>query len=506
MSELINASDPVNGAAERTYAQTGFDPGMTDSQLSCTPTRVAKTVFNSYQSDALTVAGYIRDFAQYDGRCDGNFDVQSAGRGADLTRFPAGAFDELVVGPVGIIGDQGSKQDVINRAAIDFKIASSEADLPNQRGKVTFTDPWGDVQSYRNVGFNGWASGDAAELFDPAKAQGALGAAVRLHRDTPGLRIGLHIGGFEMSQAFHHIAKDPQARARFAQSLARIFQVFPMFTTLHLDWQWPSSQGAPSNTYGSEDGENYAALIRETKAGLAKVTPNLVVAVTAPASVARLKAINVPLLVTAGADRINLLTLDHFGSPAPSGLAHQANLRRAPGNANQLCADDAVTYLITDAKVEARRIHLGYTALTRNARGAQVSEFSPLKGTSEPSSGEAVTVGSFESGVSEYADVLRGYLDLEKQQGRNGFNLYTDTTADADFLYSPNSRVFLSLDTPRSVKAKAEYARQRGLGGLFAFAGDADPGVLTNAAHEGLGHTATKTVVDMKPFYFTGQN
>ncbi|CAM5347582.1 hypothetical protein STANM309S_03549 [Streptomyces tanashiensis] len=120
-----------------------------------------------------------------------------------------------------------------------------------------------------------------------------------LHRDTPGLRIGLHVGSFEIDEAFHHIAKDPQARARFAQSLARIFEVFPMFTTLHLDWQWPSSQGAPSNTYGSEDGENYAALIRETKAGLAKVTPNLVVAVTAPASVARLKAINVPLLVTA---------------------------------------------------------------------------------------------------------------------------------------------------------------------------------------------------------------
>ena len=44
--------------------------------------------------------------------------------------------------------------------------------------------------------------------------------------------------------------------------------------------------------------------------------------------------------------------------------------------------------------------------------------------------------------------------DLENQKGRNGFNVYTDQVADADFLYNPESKLFMSLDTPRTVKAK----------------------------------------------------
>ncbi|WP_143060334.1 hypothetical protein [Streptomyces sp. TLI_105] len=47
--------------------------------------------------------------------------------------------------------------------------------------------------------------------------------------------------------------------------------------------------------------------------------------------------------------------------------------------------------------------------------------------------------GTFESGTTEPADILRNYLDLETGAGCNGFTLYTDTVADADFLYNPDS-------------------------------------------------------------------
>lgn len=478
MSELVHSSDPgttcngqvwAQGAAEKTYQVNGFDPAKTDDAASFTPGRVAKTVFNTYRGDGdLTVAAFLTDFSAYDSRLgqyagDTNVDYSVGGRGIDVARLAAsgGAFDEVVVSFAGIIGDQGEKKDVINRAALDFKIASSQSDLPNHRGAVTFIDGWGDVLAYLNLGFNRFVSDDAAAMFDPAKAQGLLGAVNRLHRDNPGLKVGLTVGGWTMSQAFHHIVKEPESRARFTQSLQRIFRTFPMFSTLHLDWEWPGSQGAVGNDFGPEDAGNYATLIRETKAAL----PEATIAVAIPAELDRLRAVNVPALLEAGAGRFDLMAYDLFASPSSSALGHQASLYGNPDDPDTLSIDKAVTYLLDEAQVPSRTIHLGYTTYSRNARQASLSSTSPLKGTYNPGP-DGSTVGSFESGVSDYADILRDYLDLEQQTGRNGFTLHTDSTADADFLYNPDIQVYMSLDTPRSVRAKAEYARAKNLGGL----------------------------------------
>ncbi|MER8188405.1 glycosyl hydrolase family 18 protein [Kitasatospora sp. NPDC094015] len=433
-------------------------------------------------------------------------DFREGGAGADLTRLPATAFDEIVIGPVGIIGDQGESKDTINKAAVDFKIAASESDLANHRGEATFTDGWGDVLAYVGFGFDGWFSDDAAGNFTAVKAHGLLGAAVRLHRANPKLKVGLHVGGWKMSEAFHHIAKEAESRTRFAESLARIFRTFPMFTTLHLDWRYPGAEGAPGNDYGPEDPENYASLIRATKNLLDPLAAGgVTIAVSLPGTVEKLKAANVPLLADNGASRFNLHTLDYFGTPWAEKINHHANLRRDPNNPDQPCVDDAVQYLINDLNIDPHKIHLAYATHTRNAQRAEIKKISPLSGEYEPYPGEA-TVGTVESGTSRPADVWRNYYDLEAKKGRNGFTLYTDTTSDADFLYNEDSKVFFSLDTPRSVKSKAEYAATHKLGGLFAFDAEADNGLLANAAREGLGHTLTDTVIDMKPLYITGES
>ncbi|MFH8839540.1 glycosyl hydrolase family 18 protein [Streptomyces sp. NPDC017868] len=521
MSDLVNASDPgtdVNGevwgkgAAEKTYEVNGFDPAREDVKLSYTPRRAAKTVFNTYQGgNGLILSGYVAADATYDSRYgqhpgDANVGYQEGGPGADIARIPAGAFDELVVGAVGIVGDEGEKKDVIDRAAADFGIASSQDGLPGQRGKATFTDAWGDVLGYIGFGFNGWFSNDAAPHFTQDKAHGLLGAVAGLKKSNPALKVGLNVGGWEMSQAFHHVAEEPGLRTAFADSLARIFRAFPMFTTLHLDWQFPGAMGASDNVYGPEDPENYARLIREVKQKLDPIVPGGVeIAVAVAGTVEKIKAANVPLLVDAGAGRLNLLAFDFFGSPWSDKLGHHAPLRRDPQAPDAPSVDDAVSYLIQDLKIAPGAIHLAYATSSRNAQRAEIASTSPLKGGYDPYPG-ATTVGTFKSGESEPADLLRNYLDLENGGARNGFALYTDTVADADFLHNPDSGVFVSLDTPRTVRAKAEYARAHKLGGLYAHRADADTGLLANAAREGLGHTVTGTVVDMKPLYVTGKN
>ncbi len=483
----------------------GFDPATEDVKLSYTPRRSAKTVFNTYQGgNGLTLSGAVASYTAYDDRYgqfagDVNLDYRQGGPGADIARIPADAFDEIVIGGVGIIGDQGEKKDVIERAALDFKIASSRSDLPDRRGRATFTDGWNDVLAHIGFGFDGWFSDDSAGNFTQDKARGVLGAVAALKKKNPKLKVGLDVGGWEMSEAFHRIAKEAKSREALADSLARIFQAFPMFTAVHLDWQFPGVPGAPENAYGPEDPENFAQLIRAVRQKL----PNATIAISAPAVVDRIRDMNVPLLVAAGAQRVNLLAFDHFGSPWAEGLAHHAPLRHDPHADEPQSVDAAVTYLVEELNVAPGVIHLAYATHTRNAQRAQVRGISPLSGSYEAYP-DRTTVGSFESGKSEQADILRNYLDLENGTGRNGFSLYTDTRADADFLHNPESGVFISLDTPRTVKAKAEYARAKKLGGLYAYRADGDTGLLANAAREGLGHTVTTTVVDMKPLYVTG--
>ncbi|GAA1165423.1 hypothetical protein F4556_006817 [Kitasatospora gansuensis] len=145
----------------------------------------------------------------------------------------------------------------------------------------------------------------------------------------------------------------------------------------------------------------------------------------------------------------------------------------------------------------------GVSTISNNARNAQITSWSPLLGTYTP--GDGTTVGTFESGRTEWFDILTNHLGLEYQGGRNGFVLFTDLRADADYLYNPQSQVFISLDTPRTVRAKAQYAAERQLGGLFIDAADADNGLLSNAAREGLGAKETDQVIDMAPYYFTGE-
>jgi chitinase len=494
-SQLVFPSDPHEGATETTYAQNGFDPAVSTTQLSYTSARVARRVYNRYARNAYELSGYYTDWSQYDGRLDGDFSNEAAGRGVDLMLLDPFAYDRLVVGFAGIVGDHGEKAQTIARAATDF---SRKAD------QATFVDSWGDVLAYRNCGFSGWVSNDVIPMFQQSRAQGVLGGLRLLHARNPSLKLALAIGGWTMSQAFHGLAASRARRKTFCASVVDLLKRFPMFSEINLDWEYPGSPGNDGNLYDDTDGPNYAALVTDLKTALiAAGRKDVEVSIAASASVADMRKANLPGLIAAGVSRINLMTYDFFGTPWAPALAHHTNLHDTnPADAGGFSIDRAVTWL-RQAGVPLAKVHIGYAAYSRNALDAQITQVSGLSGTYSP--GTDVTVGTFESGTTEYYDVLRNYLDLENGTTRNGFVLYTDPVADADFLFHPSTGLFMSLDTPRTVRAKGDYVKRNGLGGLFTWTIDQDNGVLANAAHEGLGHRVTVAHIDMSPFYFGGK-
>ncbi len=493
-SQLVNLMDSGDmfiepGATERKYKMNNFDPAKEVKNLSYTSGRVARRVYNEYEPNKYKVVGYYTDWAQFDGRYDGEYADDKCGRGIDLMKLNPKAYDKLIIGFAGIVGDKGEKQQVIEQAAKDFDRKTDE---------VTFVDAWGDVGSYINCGFRKKSPFTYQELFDEASAQGMLGGLRKLKLRNPDLILSLSVGGWNMSEAFYSVVRDASRRATFINSLADIFTRFPMLTEVDIDWEYPGMPGN-GNPFEPDDAKYYQLLIRELKQKL----PDVKVSIAAGASLQALALADIPGMIEAGVEGINLMTYDFFSSGAPK-LAHHTNLRTLDvQDEDSYSIDKSVDFLL-GAGVEPQNILIGYAGYSRNARNVEMSSFSPLQGTYNAGSG--TTTGSFESGVSEWYDVLYNYLDLENQTGLNGFNVYTDLQANADYLYNPDTKLFISYDSPRAVREKGQYVQRKKLGGMLARTIDHDNGVLVNAAREGLGNTVRERVVDMEPFYFYGIN
>ena len=496
-SKLIQADD----LTEQSYKMDGFDPATETVKYSTTSARVTKPVYNKYNTaNKPKVFGYYTDWSQYDGRLQsgGSTGIEARGRGYDLANVSPTAYDKIILGFLGIVGDQGEKQQTVANAAQQANKKENE---------VTFLDPWGDFASSTNCGLDnpGWVELSLSSLTQ-ANAKGVVGGLRDLQKKAKAqghnLVLSLSIGGWTLSNGFHNMAKTAAGRSAFAKSTAGLFKRFPMFSEVDLDWEYPNNIGN-NNPHGPEDGANYALLIAElTKEFAAINRKDIKISIACSAVPSTLEHSNIKGLLAAGLYGLNVMTYDFFGTPWAETLAHHTNLHALEKDGWGV--DTAVDYLISQG-VSRDRINVGYAAYTRNGQNTEIESFSPLKGSYKPTEGEKTT-GTFESGTTEWYDLINNYIDLENQKGRNGFNVYTDQVADADYLYNPQSKLFLSCETPRSVKAKGEYVAEKGLGGLFTWTIDQDNGVLVNAAREGLGCSISKKVIDMSPFYFEGIN
>jgi GH18 family chitinase len=549
----LTKPDPIT---DTTYHDIDYNTTRTDI-WNFTSARVLKPVFNRYIDPSLTdpnstierpkVLGYYTDWSQYDARLDygyGPWDVppcsndpnpyncyvdsdSAAGRGYDLGKVDPLAYDEIVFGFVGICGERGRNSGVVSDACELFELDEDEA---------TFIDPYADIAAWRNNKFTKNECDEDRDIpcyeiipnhvqdfMNQENAFGLLGGLAKLQTEASGLghdlKLAFSIGGWSMSGQFSGIAKDPIRRSVFINSILNIFHHFPMFSKVDIDWEYPGvctseMENLPDDVCDEEtDGIYFADLIRELDVALEEdplIGPKEIY-IAANASPVIMKKSNIQGLFDNGLDGINLMTYDFFGGTYMSDLNHHTNLS-AYDNGVEVCHNQAecnnsiersIEYL-RSINVDLSKVNIGYAGYSRNALNAEINSFSPLQGTLEISeSGQ----GTFENLSSEYNDILYNYFDPENKTGKNGYNVYTDIEANADYLYNDNLKVFMSIDTPRSVKEKGKYALDNGLGGIFTWTIDQDAGLLANAAREGAGYEkVAPSVIDMSEFYFKGCN
>ncbi len=324
-------------------------------------------------------------------------------------------------------------------------------------GGCVLGDPWADVQKP----FPG----------DPAAApfKGNLRQLQLLKAQHPHLKTLIAVGGASSSGGFSAAAATDASRRGFATSCADFVQRYGL-DGIDIDWEYPVGGGAAGGR--PEDERNLTLLMRALRQeldvrGTAAGRRYLLSAAT-PASAWHLDNFEIDQ-VAAAADFLNVMTYDYHGSwEQITGL--NAPIASAPGDPTPSLTASATVDLYRARGVPAAKINLGIPFYGRGWSGVG----SAGNGLFQPASG--VPMGPSEPGLWNYRDLLADEIATMPR--------YRSTVAQVPYLYDPATGIFITYDDPTSVRAKAAFARSRGLGGVMVWelGGDDDQHRLLDAA------------------------
>lgn len=466
-----------------TLAHASGDPWETGQGLTSELINKNKETFNTYEKseDLPKISAYLSNWTHYQQGYEPSIDTLSK-------------YDTVILSFFGLCGTE------VGDPSITSAVEMLKTNCAAENGKkfeLMSTDTWADLQ----LGFpRAGVSGSSAGWLDSGYG-GLMGVMKKLTEES-GTKVAVSIFGWSLSNIASDAVKE-ENRPVLINSLIEFINAYPFVTQLDIDWEYPGIQGASENVFDPEnDARNYAEFIAELRTALndnGSADVKLGIASGAPKD--KIDAAELQNLITAGVDTIHLMTYDFFGESWAEGLAHHTNLM-ANGN-SEWSSDTSIRYMIEELGINPQNIQIGYANYSRNAINADMETSSPLKGTFTKGSN---VMGSFESAVTGINDTFTNYVEASAANGltpKNGYHLYTDEHANADFLYHPEEGIFMSLDTPRTVYAKGQYALKHNLGGIFTWMADQDEGLMVNAAREGLGNKLLNSTIDMEKIIYT---
>ena len=317
---------------------------------------------------------------------------------------------------------------------------------------------------------------------DPIR--GNFGQLAKLKQANPHLVILPSIGGWTLSDPFFTLAADTNLRKRFVDSALQFLRDYPMFDGIDIDWEFPGGEGANSELGSAADKTNFALLMKDLRSGLNTLSQETGrnYQLTAAVGAGPKKIANTDYTAAEPyMDYIFAMTYDYYGA-WNNQLGHHTGLYAGEYEKNEGFSAAASVENLLDAGVPASKIVVGFAMYGRGWKGVNgVSNHQPFSGI-----GNGPMAGSWEAGILDYKDIETKFLGGKDGQGINGFIYGYDDRAQAPYLWNATSGELISFDNERSVRAKANYVKEKALGGMFSWEIDADSGTLLNAAVSGL--------------------
>jgi chitinase len=416
------------------------------------------------------------------------------GRNFDVTKVPAQNLSHILYGFIPVCGPNESLKEIENGNSWRAlqKACAGSADY-----EVVIHDPWAAIQKAL----------PGVDANDPIR--GTYAQLMALKQRYPDLKILPSVGGWTLSDPFHGLT-DKKNRDVFVASVKKFLKTWKFYDGVDIDWEFPGG-GGPNGNLGDpvNDGPAYVALMQELRAMLneLEVEVGKKYELTSAIGVGYDKIEDVDYQkASQHMDYIFAMTYDFYGGwnnvtghqtaiycgshmstgeCNGTGLDDAGNPRKGPA----YTADNAIQLMLKQG-VDPKKIILGTAMYGRGWEGvypqnAKIAD-NPM---TAPGSGKLTGTsaqGVWEAGVIDYKGI-KSHMIGSAGTGVNGFEVGYDDTAEAAYVWNRSTGKLITYDSPRSAKAKGQYARTLGLGGLFAWEIDADNGDILNAMHDGLG-------------------
>jgi len=334
--------------------------------------------------------------------------------------------------------------------------AAPEENKSNTKGDhkiIAYVAGWGDLDlgsidhsklTHINYAFANISEGKAVMELDVDSAN--LATLVSFRETNPELKILLSVGGWVWSNWFSDAALTESSRGVFAESIIELIQKHDL-DGVDMDWEYPG-QRAEDNVYRPVDKENFTLMLKEIREYLDQLgaeTGDRQYLLTIASGSDKNYFIHTNLREAHRyLDFINVMTYDFYNGWM-SQTGHHANLY--PSESEKFGGNSAVETIERHltAGVPVEKLILGFPFYGRMWEGVHAS----VDGLYQP----AGTGGM----IISYKNIVE--LDTKTWES------HWDESASAPYLWNPDSQIFISYESPRSIGLKVEYLKERNLGG-----------------------------------------
>jgi chitinase len=349
---------------------------------------------------------------------------------------------------------------------------SNYAAYMQQPPGTTLTAGIGLFDEYADAGAN--SAGEALTMAPAYTPSSNFGQLQALKAKYPKLKTMISIGGWTLSAPLYSISRDAQKRADFAKSSVYVMVKYG-FDGIDVDWEYPGGGGLDgSGVASTSDGANYNLLLKAIRDEMNRQTAidgkKYYLSIAGPGGDEKIANMD-PKAISQVADWINIMTYDfHGGWDSYTGInAPMVNVDPSAGRANWSVQGATQIYLNGlngRGGVPAAQLVLGVPFYGRGWDGVQAGPNGDGLGqagyeATSPGLGETEFPYNslFSSGALTYTNGVYA--------GAGGYKRYWNAAAQVPYLYSATAKRFITYDDSESMRVKANYANQVGLGGLM---------------------------------------